>query len=82
MNSAVPDTVLVSGTARPLRQKRLQVLRIANTQFFDVSRTVRIDRIRAGLYCGGNVRAGNNDTFDFGLDRRSRWKCWKLSKCN
>jgi len=43
--------------ARLLWQKSCQVRCIADAQFFDVSWTVRVHRVRADLLCCGNVRA-------------------------
>ena len=34
--------------------------------FLDVVWTMRIDRIRTGLFCCRNVRASDNDLLDFG----------------
>ena len=52
--STVTD-VQVAGPASLLWQKGCQVRRIANTQLLEVLRTIRVDRIRAGLFRCGNV---------------------------
>src|SRR5947208_401187 len=72
LDGAVPAsaTVQVLGPARLLWQKRCQVRCIANAQLFDVRLTIRIHRIRTDFFCGGNVRASNNDSLYFG--RRAR----------
>ena len=62
--------VQICGCARLLWQKSCQIRCIANAQFFDVCRAVRIHWIRTSLFRCWNVRASDDDTFHF--DRRSR----------
>ena len=57
--------VQVNGATRLLRQKRLQVGRVANAQLLEVCRPIRIHRIWAGFLCGGNVRTSDDHSFDF-----------------
>ena len=45
------------GSARLLWQKSCQVRCIADAQFFDVCRTIRIHWVRADFFRGRNVRA-------------------------
>ena len=68
MDGAVPTIgdVQVRGSARLLRQKSCQVRCIADAQFFDVCRTIRVHWIGTGLFSGRNVRASDDDSFDFG----------------
>ena len=63
LDSAVPAiaNVQVRGSARLLRQKSCQVSCIADAQFFDVCRTIRIHWVRADFFRGRNVRARHND---------------------
>src|SRR6266566_1972609 len=53
--------VHVDGSARLLWQKSCQVRYIANPQFFEVRRTVRIHWIGARLFRCRNVRTGDNN---------------------
>ena len=52
--TAVAD-VQVDSSTRLLRNELLQVGRVADTEFFDVLRPVRVHRVRAGLFRSGNV---------------------------
>ena len=47
--------VLVDSPARLLRYDVLQILRVADTQFFDVLWTVGVHRVRPGFFRSGNV---------------------------
>ena len=58
--------VQVNGATRLLRQERLQVGRVADAQFFDVCRTIRIYRIRARLFSAWNVGASDDNSLNFG----------------
>ena len=76
MTAPSPPTVdvLVDSRAHLLRQIGQQVRCIADAQFFDVSRTIRVHWIWSDLFCGGNVRASDDDTFHFGnTSGRRRW---------
>ena len=70
---AANGTVLVNRRAHLLRQIGQQVRCIADAQFLDVSWTIGIHWIWPGLFCGGNVRASDDDTFHFG-------NTWPLSR--
>src|SRR6266478_7306755 len=67
--AAVADVQVNSATGL-LRNEFLKIGRIANTQFLDVLRTVRVHRVRARLFGCGNVRTRYDDAFD--LSRRCR----------
>src|SRR4029077_3402236 len=58
--TAIAD-VLVDGSARLLRQKSCQVSCIADAQFFDVCRTIRIYWVRADFFRRRNVGASHNN---------------------
>src|SRR5439155_11118519 len=63
LDSTVPaiGDVHVDSPARLLRHKSCQVRCIADAQFFEVSRTIRIHWIGARLFRCRNVRAGHDD---------------------
>jgi hypothetical protein len=57
--------VQVDGATRLLRQKRLQIGRIANPQLLDVCRSISVHRIWAGLFRGRNIGPSHNHALDF-----------------
>src|SRR5207245_6764326 len=61
--TAIGD-VLVDGRAHFLRQLRDQVGCVTCTQLLNVFCAISIHRVRAYFFGGGNIRAGNDDTFD------------------
>src|SRR6266516_2857483 len=56
--------VHVNGAARFLRKKRLQVLCVANAQFREVCRAIRVNWVWARLFCCGNIRTGDYHSLD------------------
>src|SRR5206468_10018991 len=75
---AVVDTAAVHGgrvaahsavadrqRAHLLRQISQQVGGIADAQFFDVTWAIGVHRIQSRLFCGGNIRASDDDTLPF-----------------
>src|SRR5439155_1716973 len=58
--------VQVFGSTRLLWQKGCQIRGVADAQFFDVRRTIRIYWIRTGLFCCRNVRTSDDDSLHFG----------------
>src|SRR5260370_223171 len=62
--TAISD-VLVDGRAHLLWQLREQVGCVVNAQLLNIFPAIRIHRVRAGLFRGGNIRAGNDDTLAF-----------------
>ena len=69
---AANGSVLVDSRAHLLRQIDEQVRCIADAQFFNVCRAIRVHRIWPDLFCGGNVRASDDDPFHFGGCARCR----------
>src|SRR6266498_511193 len=63
--------VEVDGSARLLRQESCQFRCIADAQFFEVCRTIRIYWIGARLFGGWNVRTGDNNLLDCNARLRS-----------
>ena len=66
-DAAIPaiGDVLVDGRAHLLWQLREQVGCVVSAQFLNIFRAIGIHWIRAHFFRGGNVRAGNDDTFHF-----------------
>src|SRR6266436_721027 len=75
--AAVPDVQINSATGL-LRNEFLKIGRIADAQFLDVLRTVRVHGVWARLFGCGNVRTRHDDAFDLSRGRRptGRWRSW------
>src|SRR5437016_3559570 len=67
---ATVTDVQVNGSTGLLRNEFLKIGRIADAQFLDVLRTVRVHRVRARLFGCGNVRTRYDDAFDLSRGRR------------
>src|SRR6266487_3496136 len=67
--------VEADGSARLLRQKSCQFRCIADAQFFEVCRTIRIHWIGARIFGGWNVRTGDNNLLDCNARLRSFLRC-------
>ena len=66
-DAAIPaiSDVLVEGRAHLLWQLRDQVGCVVSAQFLNIFRAISIHGIRASLFRGRDVRAGDDDAFDF-----------------
>src|SRR5262249_9290014 len=64
--------VLVDGCAHLLRQIGEEICCITEAQSFNVCRTIRVHWIWPLLFCAGNFRARNDDSFHFGGGSHSR----------
>ena len=68
--------VLVNGSARLLRDECLKVGCVADTQLFDVLRSIGVHWIRARLFRRGNIRTSHDDALDLGRRRWRARRCW------
>src|SRR5436190_2460826 len=77
-STVTTNAVEVDGAASFLWQKRCQVGSVADAQFLDVCRTIRIHWIRARLFRGRDVRARHNNL----LDGNARLTNWLWCRCD